>query len=405
LKTLSLPTSKSQCNRYLILNALAGNTTQLVDLSQAEDTQILIKLLHQIHTKTPDIQTLNCGDAGTVARFLAAYCSVQSGTFILRGSPRLQQRPMGVLVDVLCNLGANIVYLDKINCLPLQITGKKLQGGTINIDASVSSQYISALMLVAPTLPQGLCLVLQNTISSQPYIQLTAQCLADYGIKTQFDDNKITLENQIFMPPKILNCEGDWSAASYWYGWVGLGAVQSLILKNLYANSTQGDAAVAQIFGELGVKTTYLPEKSGILLEKIPITAQNFEYDCTPTPDLAPTLMSYCAAQGIATTLTGLHTLRLKESNRAVAMQAELNKFSIEMQLINDENTTILYQNNDVIHHTNQLIHIHTHNDHRIAMAMSLWAAKGCELIFDDETVVKKSYPDYWAHLKQIKER
>ena len=391
-KTIILPTSKSECNRYLIVNALCGNKTEIEQVSEANDTQVLKNILDNL---APN-QTIDCQDAGTVARFLTAFLAVQQGSFTLVGSPRLQQRPIGILVDALNYLGAEITYLGQNGCLPLHIKGKNLRQFRLKIDASISSQYISALMMLAPTLEQGLEINLLKKVSSEPYIRLTAHCLKAFGIDVLLKETKITIKNQAFSPPKTITPEGDWSAASYWYGLVGLGFVPELMIQNLSNNGFQGDAILPEIFGDLGVKTTYLPEKNGILLTKIPIKYSVFCYDFTPCPDLAPTLMSYCAAQGIEAKFDGLESLFIKESDRVRAMETELTKFGIKMRLEN----SVLYINGDQKLVSNQkTIEIGTHHDHRIAMAMALWLAKGYKILFEDKTVVAKSYPNFWEHL------
>lgn len=389
--TIQLTGSKSESNRALIIQSLCEGTV-INNLSEAQDTVTLDRILKDLPS------TVDVGPAGTAMRFLAARLSIQPGEFILTGSERMKARPIGILVDALKELGANIEYLEKDGFPPLKIRGKELEGGTISIDGSVSSQFISALCMIAPKLKNGLSLNFIGEIASKPYLDMTLQMMQEFGVQHNWaSSNDLHIAAQQYQAT-IFTVEPDWSAASYWYEIAALSKSAEIFLPNLKENSLQGDTVVAEIFKKFGVVSQFEPD--GVQLIKYPNSAypQFVEIDCERCPDLAQTFACTMAGLGIHGKLTGLKSLRIKETDRITALITELNKFAVRgIELDNFE----LEIYSDPIHSPIQTLN--TYEDHRMAMAFAPLILKVNELTFDEPEVVGKSYPDFWLHLSSSK--
>lgn len=382
----NLPASKSISNRALILNALAGGNSTLSNLSNANDTQLMMRLISSQDTN------LNVEDAGTTMRFLTAYSAITGNSKIITGTERMKQRPIGILVDALRKLGAKIDYLEKDGFPPLSTKG--FHGQTTNeisIKGDVSSQYISALMMVAPTLPQGLRIVFEGKVTSLPYIEMTAALMRQFGIALQLSTKEIVITHQNYHPVN-LSIESDWSAASYWYAFVALSKNSSLELPNMTLRSLQGDRVIVDIMELLGVKSE--PRGNALLLIKKEHQAE-FSWDFTHCPDLAQTVAVVCAAKGIKGTFTGLESLRIKETDRIKALQIELKKLGASFL---EENEKWILTPGTLPSST---IFIQTYLDHRMAMAFAPMAAIS-NVTIEDMDVVRKSYPTFWKDVQSI---
>jgi 3-phosphoshikimate 1-carboxyvinyltransferase len=394
--SINLPSSKSISNRLLILNELWGHDLQLSHLSEAEDTVVLQKALQNIKSHRKAI--IDIGHAGTNFRFLTALLALTPGEWTLTGSERLQQRPIRELVEALQELGADITYLKNEFCAPLLIKGNILKGGKITIKSSVSSQFISALVMVAPLLENGLSVQLEGEVVSRPYIDMTIKLMQSTGLSIERKGSNINVfEKKNPLREKAFVVESDWSAASYWYAFVALSQSGRVELKGLQQNSLQGDAVLEELFLKFGVTTRFTP--NGVLLEKQETNAPTvFEYDFTDCPDIAQTLMLVCAALGVEAKLTGLSTLKGKESNRLEAMQIELAKLSIRAEL--GENTFYLPAQHKVAFPEEVIFD--TYNDHRMAMCLAPIALLVEKICFREHEVVKKSYPRFWSDMESV---
>lgn len=380
--------SKSESNRALILQAIYPNI-ELLNLSNSDDTNVLKKALKS------DVGTIDIHHAGTAMRFLTAYYASKAGAVvILTGSSRMQERPIKLLVDALRSLGADIDYVKKGNFPPLKITGKALVKNKVNLQANVSSQYISALMLIAASLPNGLKIELEGPVTSEPYINMTLELLRYFGIHAIFEGQIITIESKQEIDSKPLEIESDWSSASYYFALAALSDKAELRLKNFRKSSLQGDSHIVSIFKELGISTEY--EGNQIRLEKNsnkePIT---LHLNLQNMPDLAQTIAVTCLGLGIGCELKGLHTLKIKETDRLVALKNELEKFGARVGITQESLSlapcAVLNKN----------VEIETYNDHRMAMAFAPLALK-TPLTIKDAGVVSKSYPEFWKDLESL---
>ena len=386
---VKLPSSKSICNRALILHALAGGNTEIHNLSDCDDTQVMVKGLR---TRG---ETINIMAAGTAMRFLTAFFSVQEGeTHLLTGTKRMQQRPIRILVDALRSLGANIEYAGEEGYPPLRIHGCKLTGKETSLPGNVSSQYISALLMTGTMLPQGLTLHLTGDIISRPYIDLTLQLMADFGAQAQWNSDQKSIRIEPQQPkPQTYTVESDWSAASYWYEMAALSQEAYITLPGLKPNSYQGDSAVGRLFEGLGVRTVF--DEKGVTLERIPRTIERMEYDFINQPDLAQTLVVTCALLNIPFRFSGLQSLKIKETDRMAALIHELKKLGY---VLHEADQSVLFWNGERTapeeHPT-----IDTYEDHRMAMAFAPAALCLTELHINNPEVVSKSYPHYWEDL------
>lgn len=401
--TIQLSGSKSITNRLLILKQVLDLDLKLENTSASEDTQHLQKALQEIKNKTQ--ATIDIGHAGTDMRFLTAYLASKEGEWVLTGSERMKQRPIGELVDTLRSLDADISYLEKDNFPPLKISGKKLKGAKIEIDGSISSQFISALLLISPKFENGLDLTLKNEIVSWPYIQMTLDLLSEFGSKVSIVLNtiKVTPSSILHFPSSIYSIESDWSAASYWYSFVSLSKNATITLTGLKRSSSQGDSVLSKIYSELGVSSEFKDKK--LILTKNSAITKNFAYDFTDCPDLAQTVAVTCFGLGIKAELTGLKTLKIKETDRILALKTELERFGAIVSItensiqINDKRLKTQDGQPTVDY---RLLTIETYNDHRMAMSFAPLALVFGPLSIQDPNVVSKSYPLFWEDLKSV---
>lgn len=385
---VQLPASKSISNRALILNALSYSPYLPENLSDCDDTRVMVKAFDS------DSNRFDIGAAGTSMRFLTAFLSKIGGVWEITGSERMQNRPIRILVDALRECGAQIEYLAREGYPPLKITGRALKGGELSLDGGTSSQYISALLMIAPTMMEGLTLHLTGKIISQPYIRMTIGMLKTFGINAQWNDNTIRIAPQAFTPTRF-RVESDWSAASYWYEIIALAPTGSSVeLYGLDRESLQGDARIARFFEPLGVETRFTDK--GVQLLKSEKQAQRLDLDLSDQPDLAQTLVVTCVLKGIPFRFTGLESLKIKETDRIVALQQELSKLGYE---VSSDCDSILYWEGEC-HTPDACPRIATYDDHRMAMAFAPAAFCIPGLIIEHPEVVSKSYPAYWEDLK-----
>ena len=384
--TINLPSSKSITNRAYIINALSGGAINIINASKAEDSETLKSLL------TSEISKFDVGHAGTAMRFLTALFSITKGERILTGSDRMKQRPIKDLAEALIALGASIKYLEKEGYPPLKINGKHISGGKINIDASVSSQFISAIMLIAPYLKNGLTINLEKEKISIPYIEMTLEMIKKSGAEAMRKGNTIIIEPGKYRPFELI-IEPDWSAASYWYSYVALSENSEIILKGLSTKSLQGDVIVHEIFEKLGVETVQI--KEGIVLKKSRNKSpEEFNFNFSNCPDIAQTVAVSMAALAIKGTLSGLKSLRIKETDRIEAICAELKKFGV--QAISGPDFIQIPAGKIC----KPAVAIETYEDHRMAMAFAPLAMVIGEFKLKNPGVVKKSYPDFWKDME-----
>ena len=386
---LKITGSKSESNRVLLLQALFEGL-EIKNVSNSDDSQLMQKALKS-NSSVVDIH-----HAGTAMRFLTAYYATRLGkTTTLTGSSRMQERPIKILVDALNTLGASISYTKNDGYPPLLIEGKTLTKSNVQMKANVSSQYISALLLIAPTLENGLTLHLEGEITSTPYIKMTLSLLNELGVQTSFEINTITVFPFRQLTSKTFVVESDWSSASYFYSIVALSPVGTQIAISEYkSTSLQGDAILQKIYKDLGVESTF--NGTTLILKKIETSSPNcLSIDLSNAPDIAQTIAVTCLGLKIDCDLTGLHTLKIKETDRLVALQNEIQKLGTTINITN--NSLQLKSPLDL----NPGVVISTYNDHRMAMAFAPLALK-TQLFVDDAEVVSKSYPDFWNDLKTI---
>lgn len=387
-KKIQITGSKSETNRLLILQQLYGNL-KIDNPSVSDDSLVLQKALASSKNE------INIGHAGTAMRFLTAYfATLENKEVILTGSERMKNRPIKILVDALKFLGAEIQYLEKDGYPPLKILGKKLSKGFVEIQGNVSSQYISALLLIAPKLPNGLKLKFKGEVTSVPYIKMTLSLLEALEIEFDWKDNVITILPKSSIKNKTIVVESDWSSASYFYSLVALNSGSELQLTSYRKNSLQGDASLSNIYEKLGVQTVF-KEDTIILKNTKTIAPENLELDLVNTPDLAQTIAVTCFGLGISCMLTGLHTLKIKETDRLVALKTEIEKLGGKVNLTNN---SIKVFSSDII---NKNISIATYHDHRMAMAFAPLALK-VPIQIEDPEVVSKSYPNFWNDFEKI---
>jgi 3-phosphoshikimate 1-carboxyvinyltransferase len=391
---INLPSSKSISNRALILNFLSTNSFTIHNLSLSDDSVLLNNILQKLSFSADNNITkeIFVDNAGTAMRFLTALLSVTKGKWVLTGSERMKERPVAGLVNALLDLGADIQYIEKSGYPPLLINGKNINNKSIEIESGISSQYISAILLIAPFLANNLNLTFKDKVVSKPYIIMSLKMLDYFGINYSFNENSISVKKQNFIP-KDITIESDWSAASYWYLIAAFSDKVDLHLKGLNNNSWQGDSIIAEIFRKFGVQTEYL--NKGVKLYKTNETINSFSFDFTDYPDLAPTLAVCCAGLGIKAELSGLQNLVIKESNRLNALETELNKLGCNAKVI--DNNTLKIESSSL--KANEPVN--TYNDHRMAMSFAPLAILLRNLEIDNLNVVKKSYPGFWADIEK----
>ncbi len=393
--TIHLPGSKSISNRILIIKALSGLDFTIQNLSDSDDTKHLQEALDTYKSSA----IINVGHAGTDMRFLTAFLSLKNGDYELTGSERLQQRPVKDLVEVLKTLGADISYKNNVGYPPLLINGKQLNGGKVEISGGVSSQFITALLLVAPYFTNGLELTIIGDLVSKPYVNMTIELMKEFGASVIWNNSKITVHPVPYTYlKKEFTVESDWSAASYYYSIVALSGINtSLHVNGLFQKSLQADSVCAEIYKNFGVTTSY-SENEITITKSTTISKSELEYNFIECPDILQTLVCTSVGLQISFTFTGLQTLKVKETDRIIALKNEFLKFEIE--LIVTENS-IQWNGEDRINKS-IVVSIATYNDHRMAMSFATLSVVLDEIIIEDANVVSKSYPLFWEHLKQI---
>lgn len=393
--TISITGSKSETNRLLLLQALYPNLV-LVNTSNSDDSEVMTKALQNAQLSGTDAQLVDIHHAGTAMRFLTAFFAVSEGKeVVLTGSQRMTERPIKVLVEALQQLGAQIVYEKEVGFPPIRIKGQKITQSKVSIPANVSSQYISALLLVAPKLENGIELTLVGEITSVPYIKMTLALLNEIDVETKFEENVITVKPLTTnSKQQTLTVESDWSSASYFFSLAALSNEATIVLSSYKESSLQGDSALVEIYAKMGVEARF--EANQLTLVKQP----NFEYqsvtfDLNNTPDIAQTIVVTCLGLGIGCHLTGLHTLKIKETDRLEALRIELTKLGASISVTNDSLT--LEPTQEILEN----IAIDTYNDHRMAMAFAPLALR-VPIIINNAEVVSKSYPDFWTDLTTL---
>ena len=386
--TITLPGSKSISNRALILNALSISNYEIKNLSVSEDTSV-IKEAFASNTNQFDVR-----GAGTAMRFLTAFLSCVEGEWILKGSERMHERPIHPLVDTLITIGAQVEYLGNKGYPPLKIKGRILNGGEVYLTANVSSQFVSALMMIAPVTKFGLTLHLEHEVISRPYIHLTQKMMEDYGVKIKWEGKTIKINSQPYtaIPYEV---EADWSAASYWYSMVALMPKAEIKLAGLKKESLQGDANIINLFADLGVFTNFVED--GIVLTKKNVVRGKFFHNFINEPDLAQTFAVACCLLNIPFFFSGLQTLKIKETDRIVALISELNKLGYVLQ--ETENGVLEWDGERCL--TDETIVIDTYDDHRMAMAFAPASIVFKNMYINHPEVVVKSYPSFWDDLQQ----
>ena len=383
--------SKSESNRLLILNSIYGNL-KINNLSNSDDTVILDKYITNLESH------IDVHHAGTAMRFLTALLAIKTNKkFVITGSKRMKERPIKILVQALNKLGANISYFDKKGFPPLIIKGQEIFGGEISLSSNISSQYISALMLIAPILKNGLLINLEGKITSKPYLEMTLAILKKIGINCYFKNNIISIEHCSKINNSAISIESDWSSVSYFYSIVALSNAAELNIGTFYKSSIQGDVKLYEIYAKLGVETKFIKSSSRILIKKINdfIKPDHIDLDLTENPDIAQTIAVTCFGLGISCDLFGLHTLKIKETDRLEALKIELSKLGAIVKIT--DNSFHLAPSFSI----NTGISIETYNDHRMAMAFAPLALM-TPLIINNPDVVTKSYKDFWKDLKSL---
>ena len=409
--TVQLTGSKSECNRALVIEALSDGKVKVENISDAADTVTLQAVLRAKSEVTEQsIQSdsrssllapatlapiVNIGPAGTAMRFLTAYFAIQDDEVILTGSERMKQRPIGILVDALRQLGANIAYEEQDGFPPLRLKGGFTQlTNQIHIKGNISSQYITALLLIAAKLPLGLELHIEGDLTSKPYVEMTLAMLQQAGIQHQWNDDVISIAHQEFAPT-VLPVEPDWSAASYWYAIAALADEADLFLPGLTQYSLQGDSVITEIMANFGITSQF--KNGGVHLQKEVKPIFRKIFDLKECPDLAQTVIVVCAALGHEATFTGLETLKIKETDRVLALQNELAKIGVK--LIEKGQ---VYKLDCSEKHIPEKVFINTYEDHRMAMAFAPLALLIPEMEIEDVKVVEKSYPAFWSDLEKV---
>ncbi|MDZ4715226.1 MAG: 3-phosphoshikimate 1-carboxyvinyltransferase [Cytophagales bacterium] len=386
----SLPASKSLSNRALVINALMQNRGRLSNLSLARDTRLMIDLLN-----TPD-RVIDARDAGTVMRFLTAFYSVTGQSRIITGTDRMKARPIGELIEALRKLGGILAYSGQEGFPPIETKGFRARPDSVlSVRGDISSQFISALMMVGPSLPGGLTLQLKGKIGSRPYLAMTAGLMSHFGVKPDMKDSEITVPEGRYMPTDY-SVETDWSAASYWFAFVALAEEADLMLPGLVSSSLQGDRAIVDVMKLLGVSATF--EAGGLRLGKSAKPVTPIHYDFTDCPDLAQTVIPVCAALQVPGEFEGLESLRVKETDRVAAMQAELAKIGAGLDPVG--NGKFRLNLGKSLTGFDKLT-ISTYHDHRMAMGFAPWAAV-TNLAIENPNVVTKSYPGFWDDVAAV---
>lgn len=388
--TILITGSKSETNRLLLLQALYPNL-EITNISNSDDSKVMIEAFKKQTTE------IDVHHAGTAMRFLTAFFAIQEGReVVLTGSSRMKERPIKILVETLNQLGAEISYIENEGFPPIHIKGKKLLKNKVSLPANVSSQYISALLLIAPKLENGLELTLEGEITSMPYIKMTLSLLNEIGVKTSFVNNRISVTPSAVEVPKIVTIESDWSSASYWFSIVALSETGTKItLSSFKKNSLQGDSALVEIYKDFGVETVFNQKNSITIFKSQNLKLETLNLELQNSPDIAQTIAVTCFGMGTGCHLTGLHTLKIKETNRLEALKNELSKLGAIITITNDSLTLEPFEK------INENISIKTYQDHRMALAFAPLALR-VPIIIEDAEVVSKSYPTFWEDLKSV---
>jgi 3-phosphoshikimate 1-carboxyvinyltransferase len=392
--TVQLPFSKSISNRLLIMEALCGKKFQLKNISEADDTKLLQQLL------ASNSEIMNAGNAGTCYRFLTAYFALQEKEIVLTGTDRMKQRPVGELVDALRKSGAEIKYLEQEHFPPLLIQGRKLHQADIEIDSPQSSQFVSALLLIAPYIEGGLKLKLKGEQTSTPYIGMTLKLMGQFGIKYLQNENEIEILKQEYIS-KAYSVEPDWSAAAFWFAMAALSDDAEIFLEGLSEESIQGDSIVSELMKKFGVQTKFYGEGMGILHmpKSIP---ENFSFNFSQHPDLAPVFFVLCSALGVDAKISGVKNLSFKESKRTEALKKELEKCGAEILKVSEDEYRVSPRPFTPFTEgeRGRIFAFNTYDDHRLAMAFAMLAIPLGKVEIKNPAVVSKSYPDFWTDLR-----
>ncbi len=386
---VNLPASKSISNRALILEALSNDTGTLSNLAACDDTNVMVSALKSLEN------IIDIGAAGTSMRFLTAFFTLQDGARIITGSERMKKRPIGILVDALKKLGADIVYTEKDGFPPIKITGKKLEGGSIEIDGSISSQYLSALMMIGPIMKNGLEIHIKGDLISKPYAIMTLRMMEMFGVKAEWIGNTIRIPHGQYQKT-IYKVEPDWSAASYWYEILSVCDNGEIVLEGLDLKSLQGDSMISEYFEHLGVRTEKV--ENGVRLTKTGHYTKKLILDLTEQPDMTQTLVLSCLLNDVPFEFSGLQSLKIKETDRINALITETAKLGF---IIRESDGNKLIWNKEKCEARDN-ISIDTYDDHRMAMSFAPAAFRYTNLIINNPEVVSKSYPDFWKDLEKF---
>ena len=386
-----LPASKSIANRALVIAALCGTEEKLNNLSDCDDTQAVIRAL------SSNDEVKNIGAAGTAMRFLTAYYAISSESVVMTGTERMKNRPISILVNALRSLGADIEYVEKEGFPPLKINGKKLRGGELHVKGDVSSQYLSAILMIAPYTQDGITLVIEGDLVSRPYLQMTLSLMQDFGVSYTWNENVIEIKPAEYKQMEF-TVENDWSAASYWYSVVALSENKSVKLKYLLADSLQGDSHLVELYKPLGVETQFVD--GGVVLSKNAEVELPKIYDISlkEQPDLAQTLVVSCLFMNVPFRFSGLGNLKIKETDRIEALINECKKLGY---VLNEVESGVLSWSGERCVPDDEIV-IKTYEDHRMAMAFAPAVIKLGSIIISEPDVVSKSYPSFWQEFEKV---
>lgn len=388
---ITLPASKSESNRALMIAAYGGFTPDFQNLSDSNDTLVLANALQKIQQNNAVIDIADCG---TAARFLTTFLACHEGEWILTGSERMKQRPIAPLVCCLRNLGADIQYVEKVNCLPLRIVGKSISGGNVKIEMRQSSQFASSLLMAAPTWSQGLEMELLGELSSLPYLEMTLVMMRHFGAEIEQKERVIRVFPKPYQSMGFM-VEADWSAASYWYEMAVLSEECEIRLQGLSLSSLQGDVIIAEWMKSLGINT--IVDGSSIILRKVPFEKHPLHFDFSAHPDLFPTMAAIGAGLQLEARFSGISNLNIKESDRLVSMAVELAKIGVEMNKIG--NDVVVLKPSPLLPRFEifKPLLFEAHNDHRVVMSLVPLTLRIGSMCFDTPQVVEKSYPHFWT--------
>lgn len=386
-----LPASKSIANRALVIAALCGAENRLNNLSDCDDTQAVIRAL------SSSDEVKNIGAAGTAMRFLTAYYAISSKSVLMTGTERMKNRPISILVDALRSIGADIEYMEKDGFPPLKINGKKLKGGELHVQGNVSSQYLSAILMIAPYTQEGIKLVIEGDLVSRPYLQMTLSLMQEFGVSHTWEGNVIEIKPAEYKQIEFI-VENDWSAASYWYSVIALSDNQSVKLKYLQPESLQGDSKLVELYKPLGVETEFVED--GVVLSKNNAALLPSVYDISlkEQPDLAQTLVVSCLLMNVPFKFTGLENLKIKETDRIQALINECRKLGF---VVKELASGVLSWDGEKCAITDEIV-IETYEDHRMAMAFAPAVIKFGTLVVSEPDVVSKSYPSFWQEFQKV---